>query len=271
MLEAVGTPADAPDLVTAIERAIDLTTKVPAEADVYPVPRGALQELLRATEILVARGLTQVAPRSRGELAVWLVALAKGARPTGWETELAGALKHPVAYVRQLALERTPDAVPPALVPLIAANLAHADPDVQVAAAELAERAKLTSLAPAVVKAMARATGLRLNIISSAAFLLGAREDRIAMLVVRLADPRAFDEALGELVDLLAYEGRGSDGVATPAQQAAVIPHWKKLVAAHRAEIRADQKIPLTDPSVTPALIPPTWKLGKPGGQGNWP
>ncbi len=271
MLEAVGVVADAPDLIKAIDRAIDITLKVPAEVGIYPVPRGALMELLRATEILVGRGLAPAAPRTRGELAVWLVALSKGARPAGWETELGAAMKHAVPYLRQLALERCPDAVPPALVPAVALDLANADPDVQVAAAELAQRAKLVALTPNVVKAMAKVTGLRLNIISSAAYLLGAREDRIAMLLVRLTEKDAFDEALGELVDLLAYEGRGSNGIPTDAQRAAVVPHWKKFVAAHRADIRADKKIPLTDPSVTPALIPPTWNLGKPGGKGDWP
>jgi hypothetical protein len=271
MLEAVGTTADAPALTKALEVAIDRTRTVPAETTVYPVPRGAVMELLRATEMLVARGLSPpVAPKSHGELAVWLVAIHKGARPTGWETTLARAMQHSTAYVRQLAMERSPEALSPPLASAVAANLAHADPDVQVAAAQLAERAKLLALAPDVVKAMRRATGLRLNIISNAAYMLGARHDRAQMLVVRLADKDAFEQALAELCDLLDYNGRSTNGTTTDAMRAAVVTQWKKFVADHRADIEASKKIPLTDPSVTKELLPPTWKLGKRTG-GQWP
>jgi hypothetical protein len=272
MLEAVGVAADAPDLVKAMDVAIDLTRTVPAEVNIYPVPRGAVQELLRATEILVARGLkAPAAPRTHGDLALWLVALHAGARPNGWEAELLAAMKHPTPYLRQLAMERAPDALPATLVPAVAANLADADFDVQVAAAELAQRAKLVALTQDVVKAMSKVTGIRLNIISNAAHMLGARYDRISMLVVRLSEKDAFDEALGELVDLIEYQGRGSSGYPTDAQRAAVVTRWKEFVASHRADIEAGRRIPLTDPSVTPDLIPPTWKLHRPGGKGDWP
>ncbi len=272
MLEAVGVAADAPDLVKAMDVAIDLTRTVPAEVNIYPVPRGAMQELLRATEILLARGLkAPAAPRTHGDLAVWLVALHAGARPSGWEAELLAAMKHPTPYLRQLAMERAPDALPATLVPAVAANLADADFDVQVAAAELARRAKLVVLTTDVVKAMSRVTGIRLNIISNAAYMLGARYDRISMLVARLSEKDAFDEALGELVDLLEYQGRGSSGYSTDAQRAAVVTRWKKFVASRRADIEAGRRIPLTDPGVTPDLIPPTWKLHRPGGKGDWP
>ncbi|HEY5948316.1 MAG TPA: hypothetical protein VIV40_22620, partial [Kofleriaceae bacterium] len=84
----------------------------------------------------------------------------------------------------------------------------------------------------------------------------------------RLSDKAAFDEALGELCDLLAYNGRSGDGVPTDAQRAAVIPHWKALVAAHQTEILAGTKLPLA--TVSPKLVPPQWKLGRPTG-GQWP
>ncbi|MEO8703091.1 MAG: hypothetical protein ABI867_23805 [Kofleriaceae bacterium] len=268
MLEAVGTLADVADLIKALEVAIDRTRTVPAETNVYPVPRGAMMELMRAAEILVGRGAIAGAPKTAGQTALWLAALHKGARPAGWETELGKAFVHPTAYVRQLAMERAPDTLTPALASALAANLAHADVDVQVAAAQLAERAKLHALAPTLVKAMSRATGLRLNVISNAAYQLGARYDRVQMLVVRLADAAAFDEALSDLCDLLVYSGRSVDGKITPAQRAAVIPHWKALIAAHKTEIETDKKLALAD--VTKDLLPPTWKLGKPTG-GQWP
>jgi hypothetical protein len=271
MLEAVGTKDDAPDLIKALDVAIDRTRTVPPETDVYPMPRGALMELLRAAEILVARGYAAPAtPAKPGELAIWLVSLRAGARPAGWEATLAKAMEHAIPHVRTLAMDHAPDAVTAAHTQAVAKNLAHADLDVQVAAAQLAQRAKLVALGPEVVKAMKRATGLRLNILSNAAYMLGARYERAQMLVVRLSDKDAFDQALSELCDILQYSGRSTSGTLTDAMRTAVIPPWKKLVTDHRAEIEAGTKLPLTHKSVTKDLLPPTWKLGNPAG-GQWP
>lgn len=270
ILEALGLPGDAPELVKALDVALDRTRTVPAEDGIYPVPRGAMMELLRATRMLVQRGLKTKSPTTPGELAVLLVAIHEGASPAGWEAELDKGMKHSISYVRELALRNTPDQVPPSLIPAITANLASLDPDVVVAAAELAARGKLVQLTADVVKAMKRPTGLRLNIVSYAAYQLGARWDRIQMLITRLSDKTAFNEALGELCDVLAYNGRGSDGEPSDAERAAVIPRWKKLVAAHRTEIENDSKIPLTTSDVTPKLLPPQWKLTRPTG-GQWP
>jgi hypothetical protein len=271
MLEAVGTVADGPDLVKALDVAIDRTRTVPAETNVYPVPRGAVMELMRAARILVARGLTApAAPAKPGELAIWLVALQTGARPASWETTLGAAMQHATAYVRELAMQHAPDPIPAAHVPLIAKNLAHADLDVQVAAASLAERGKLLALGPDVVKAMKRATGLRLNILGTAANALGQRYERVQMLIARLADKDVFDEVLRELLGTLQSSGSSSSGKATDAQRATVIAAWQKFAPAVRKEIEAGTRLALTDPRVTKHLIPPNWKLTGANG-GPWP
>ncbi|MBA2542870.1 MAG: hypothetical protein H0V17_24705, partial [Deltaproteobacteria bacterium] len=271
MLEAVGLPTDAPALIEALTAATLRASRVAPETDAYPTPRGAMMELLRATKMLVSRGLVaRPRPATLGELVVWLVALDGGARPGGWEVELGKLLKHDVSYLRELALTHAPNALPASLHPAVVANLGHTDVDVQVAAALLAANAKLVQLAPSVVNAMRRATGLRLSIISQAAYHLGARVDRIDMLIVRLADKAVFDHALSELCSVLAYDGRSmTNGKPTDAERAAVIPHWKKLAVTHRADIESGTKIALT--AATPSLLPPQWKLGRPGGGGEWP
>jgi hypothetical protein len=271
MLEAVGVAADGPDLVKALDIAIARTRTAPAEQDIYPVPRGACMELLRAATVLVGRGLQpSLAPKSPGEIALWLVALRAGARPAGWDSELSRAMSHTTAYLRQLALEHAPDAIPEALVPAVAADLAHPDPDVVVAAAQLAERARRTSLSADVVRAMAKVTGLRLDIVSNAAYMLGARYERMRALVARLEDKDAFDEALSELVGLLDYHGASRSGEVSGAKRAALAARWRSFVEKHRVAIEADKKVPLDDPSVTPDLLPSTWKLGRGDGR-EWP
>jgi hypothetical protein len=264
MLEAVGTPADGPALVKALDVAIDRTRKVPAETNVYPVPRGACQELLRAADMLIERKLApSAAPKTPGEVALWLVALPHASpRPRGWEAELGRAMKHTIPYVRQLALDHVPrHQLAASLLPAVATDLAHPDPDVVVAAAELAAREHATSLSHAVVAAMAKQTGLRLNIVSNAAYELGARFERARMLVSLLAKKGAFVEAMGELVGLLDSKGRSSDGNTPDAERRALATRWKAFVAKHRADIVAGKAIPLSDPTVTKDLVPSNWKL----------
>ncbi len=273
MLEALGTSADGASLSKALDAAIERTRTVQAETDLYPVPRGACQELLRAAEMLVVRGYAAPQkPSSPGEIAMWLVALSHATTlPNGWENEIARELKHQMTYVRELALDHVPaNHLTPSISQLVVTNLGSVDGDVVVAAAKLAEREHAVALASNVVAAMKSQTGMRLNIVSYAAHQLGARYTRAKALVARLSTPAAFDEALGELVDLLDYQGRSSNGVPTDAQRAVVVAKWKPFVEAHRADIEADKKVALDDPSVSPALVPPTWKLGRGNGV-EWP
>jgi hypothetical protein len=263
MIEAVGTPADGPDVVKALDAAMDRTRTAPPETDVYPTPRGACQELLRAAEILVDRKLAAAAkPKSPGEIAVWLVALSRGARPSAWEAELGRAMRHPIAYVRQLALERAPHgALSPALVTNVGADLVDRDLDVVVAAAQLAEGEHLAPLAPAVVRAMPKATDLRLNALATAAWSLGARYDRAKMLVSMLSNAAAFPQAFSELAGVIAHHGSSSSGQPTEAERKALAARWTQFITLHRADIEAGRTVPFKDPSVTPDLLPTAWKL----------
>jgi len=271
MLEAVGTAADAPDLVSALTRAILRTQTEPREAGVYPVPRGACQELLRAAQILLGRGLrAPVAPKSEGELAVWLLAVGQGAHPTGWEASLGRALRHPVPYLRALALDNTPAALPMRLEPAVSANLAHADIDVQIAATLLVERAKLTSLVPGIIRIIERAKDpTQLTIASNAAYELGARTARGLALAGRLAEPDMFNAALGELAGLLDSHGYSSSGSPPPHAGAQLVERWRAFIEQHRLEIQAGTRIPL-DENVPVDLVPPNWKLQHADGT-DWP
>ncbi|MCA1685663.1 MAG: hypothetical protein LC745_06685, partial [Planctomycetia bacterium] len=90
MIECVGTGDDLPALVGALDRAIKRTADVPREDGIYPVPRGACMELLRAARILVLRDAkVPSTPKSPGEAALWLTALKSRDtfRPKGWENE----------------------------------------------------------------------------------------------------------------------------------------------------------------------------------------
>ena len=256
MLEALGTTADGPDLIKALDVAIEKTRTTPAETTIYPVPRGACQELLRATEMLVARGLSPVAsPKSPGEIAVWLFALGN-AKPAGWEGEMKKLLRHAIPYVREIALGKVPANAAPTFAADVAANLTNADADVVVAAAKLAQRDKVTSLGKTVVAAIPKMTGIRLNAVSYAAYELGARKERVDALIPLLANKALFMDVMRELFGLLDQKSYGSSGDTPDAERAVLVTRWKAFAAKHASEIKAGTKMP-----VEKDLVPSNWTL----------
>jgi hypothetical protein len=256
MLEALGTAADAPDLIKALDVAIEKTRTTPAEKDVYPVPRGACQELLRATEMLVARGLPPIAsPKSPGQIAVWLYGL-DNAKPAGWEGEMRKLLRHAIPYVREIALGKVPAGSASTFAADIAANLTNADPDVVVAAAKLAQRDKVTSLGKNVVAAIPKMTGIRLNAVSYAAYELGARQERVDALIPLLANKALFADVMRELFGLSSQQSYGSSGDTPDAERAILVTRWKAFAAKHASEIKAGTKMPLEKD-----LVPSNWQL----------
>ncbi|HEY2369421.1 MAG TPA: hypothetical protein VGH87_23650 [Polyangiaceae bacterium] len=256
MLEALGEPADGPSLITALDDAIAKTRTTPAETNVYPVPRGACQELLRATEILVARGLPAApSPHSPGQVAVWLFALGK-AKPAGWEGEMTKLLRHAVPYVRELALDHVPAGSGATFATDVAANLSSADPDVVVAAAKLAERDHMTALGTTIAGAMPKMTGIRLNIVSNAAYALGAKVERANALVALLATKETFADSMRELVGIIGAKSFGSNGDTPDAERAALQTKWKAFLAAHKTEVQTGATIPMDK-----TLLPSNWTL----------
>jgi hypothetical protein len=256
MLEALGTPADGPDLIKALDVAIEKTRTTPAETSVYPVPRGACQELLRATEMLVDRGLAPVAsPKTPGEIAVWLFALDK-TKPAKWEGEMTKLVRHAIPYVREMAFDKVPAGSGATFAADIAANLVNADPDVVVAAAKLAQRDKIVSVAKNVVAAIPKMTGIRMNIVSVAAFELGARQERVDALIGLLANKAEFADVMRELFGLTSQQSYGSNGDTPDAERALLATRWKAFATKHAAEIKAGTKVPLDKD-----LVPSNWML----------
>ena len=113
MIEAFGTIAEVPALSGALDRALERTLTLPFERGGYPRPRGAMQELMRATDVMVSIGYTPpAAPATPGDAVLWLTSFGKGARPDSWQTTMRTLLEHRIPYLRELALQRLPDAAP---------------------------------------------------------------------------------------------------------------------------------------------------------------
>jgi hypothetical protein len=272
MLEAVGTPADAGALSAALARAIEKTTALPFEALVYPRPRGSSQELLRAAEILIARGYTPPEPGDHpGDIALWLVAIGRGARPAEWQGQISRALAHSIPYIREIAMTRLPADVPDGLVRAVAANLESSDVDVQIAACGFAARARLATLRNPVITALRNATeSWVINSCVNALYMLGGHYERVQILAERLAEPGVAPVILRYLTGVL--DNNGSSGCCSTAGNHAkeLSTRWLAFIALKQADIEAGRRISLEDPNVAADLFPPGVKLYR-TGKPDWP
>lgn len=266
-LEAVGTPADNPPLLDALNRAIAKTATVPRETHVSPPPRGACQELRRAARMLLERGLGPAdPPRSLGEFAEWLEGFQSSWRPPKWESTLHAALHHSNLYVRRIAFESMSE-VPPNFSSDVGDNLNSADRDVQVAAVSLAQQAKLTALGPRVAALISSTRDeWLLGTVWSAAQALDARLAATQALVGRLTDPTVAERAMGHLLDLFGTNGH-SGGELEPKEARAVQARWTAYIATHKTEISTG-KVPLVEE--TKSLVPKSFSLSR-DGQPDWP
>ena len=258
-----------PVFSAALSRAIMRTTTLPMETGVYPRPRGAMRELMRTADVLVARGYRVADPRrTPGETALWLVALGRGQRADGWEGELAWALEHPVPYIREVALERLPAPAAEPFVPAIRRSLEQPDIDVAIAACKIVERDRIRSLRPQLSELLSRAQDTWLiNAIGNALFVTGGRFEYLDAIARRMADPSQAVERFHSLITV--FDSKGAGGSVTPQEAAATSEGWRAFLAVRRQEIEAGQRIPL-DVRLPLDLIPPGWKFTRPDGT-SWP
>jgi len=273
MIEAVGQVQDAPALSAALTVALNRTLSLPFEKGGYPRPRGAMQELMRAAEVLVARGYVPPAASSQpGDLVLWLVSFAHAARPDNWAEPLQAALGHRIPYVRELALKRLPADAPTPLFDFVGQALASPEVDLRIAGCEAAGRLKLDQYHEAIAgiaRTAKPAETFLLNFSSNALFALGRGVDVMEIMAGRLVETDVWQEALGWLLNAFA-DLRGYGGSAEDAELPGLSRRWMSFIAAHRSELEAGKRFSLDDPAVTPDLVPRGYKLTR-AGKPDWP
>lgn len=256
VLECLGEAEDLPALVQGLDRAAAAAKDLPAEMHVYPRPRGACQELMRAARLMTQRGVKpQLPPRSPGAMLVFASAVGANAqfRPTDWEAHYARMLRHELPYVREVALKNIPLPPPEPVRKLLPELLTDADIDVQIAGCKVAEETKAPDLREPVLKAMrsAREEWL-LRAACNAAFAMNIRRDAIQVLVARLDEKGMTAECLDHLATFLLTDysvgsvpSRDMLGVETGRACKVV---WLKLLEKYGKELEAGKRFSLADP-----------------------
>jgi hypothetical protein len=267
MMEATGTAADAPAISRGLDRALERTLTLPFEKGGYPRPRGAMQELMRATDVMVSIGyVPPAAPATPGDAALWLTAFGKGARPENWRTTMRSLLDHRIPYIRELALQRLPDDAPAELLAAVGPALQHTDLDLQMAALDAISRLKLPGYEPRLKEIVRSATDFMLfNCASNALSATAGPVALYQLMTERLNEPDMFNRAMSTLLyGTLQVAGAGGGPVSEDVRQS-LATRWQAFLETHRADIAAGKRFPLDDPAVA-GLIPPGWNV-RPSGK----
>jgi hypothetical protein len=269
MLQCAGRKEDVPHLIRALDREIAAAAQRPLEDKVYPRPRGACGELLRAARVLSARfGQEPLTIDTPGQAVVFLCAVGRteSFRPDGWERQYARLLQHEVAYVREVALDNLPLPAPEPLLKLLPGLITDKDIDVQIAACHVAEKIKRAELKEPVLKVLATAREhWQFNAASNAASALGAHWERLEILVSRLDEVVMTQECLSNLLTTVVDNVGGWSGPSdkwTAADARTCKARWVRFLQEHGKTLKAGNRFKRDDPAITPDLFP-TVTIGK--------
>ena len=280
MIQAVGTPAEAPVVIAALDRVLNNPTSINPRHDAkdnilnFPEP---IPELLRAMQSLHARGfmLNSGGLSGHAQIMLWFEWLANepGPRPAQW-LEMAHAFGPGNRYPLQETIVRSiPSPMPPECAKLVEGALADRDYGVCRAACEVAGKSgRKEFIRPLLEIIQTEPHEWLLRAASDAARQLGAGYDLLEVWADRLDNETLYPVALDNLQTVL--EGLpGGWGGRTDLSRSARLElrrQWKAFLGKHVADIRAGKKFKISDPAVPSALFGGARSFRLPDGT-TWP
>ena len=276
-IECVGRPSEAILIERALDREVARTLTLEFEEGLYPRPRGACQELLRAARVLLKRGAEAPAhPASPGQSMFFLLALKNDEtfRPDGWIDTCDRLLSCGIPYVSEQTLAALPKPIPEALRRHLGPVLAAQDIDAAIAACRIVERDKLLDLKAPVLSICATAREPWLfRAAGNAVHALDADYEHLEILVSRLDEPDLLFERLDRLKTIV-FDNVGGGGfssnIGVEAKAARIKPKWQTFIATHETYLKAGGKFTLPDPNVPPEMFPAEYFITLKDGR-HWP
>jgi hypothetical protein len=260
ILASIGEPEDIPDIASALNGAL--------------LSRGLAQELTRAAEGIVGLGYVPSMPSERpGDQVVWLLALARGARPIGWESALAKILDAGPTYVKDLAVRRMPVPAPDSVLASIGSLLEQSDSEVLANTCGIVQRQSLVTLRPRAMSIFRTTSNdSAFRSCGYAVLQLGPRMEYYEVLLSRLTEEgRTASVALSSLLGVFEGTTGGGSRTTIPAGQARLLAQrWRAFMDRHRADLEAGRKLSLDLPDATGDLVPEGWNLFR-DGKPQWP
>lgn len=271
IISCIGESVDLAELLPALDRAVVNTKTAPLEKDIYPLPRGACTELIRALDISIELGSAiPVEPKNAGEAVLFLraIGLRTDFRPDGWENMYAKLLQYDIPYVRQLALENLPVPLTASQLEIVRTLLADADINVRIAACDVAKRAKAGELAEPILKILSSLDRNAIepgslefwliNAADNAAYALGARLARLQIWASHLDEEGMARAAIEQLAGIVNKEGITSygarDNIDIETARALKVK-WTKFLQEHGKDIQAGRVFKIGEPELPADLF----------------
>ncbi len=261
MLECIGTTDDVRALTRALDKALLQTKQMKLEEDVYPRPRGAVAELMRAGKILGENeGVVSSRPTSPGQAAMFLTAIGSNPkyRPSGWKEQYMRLFKSDIPYLRELTLVNLP--LPPQF-PVnqnITDLLLDKNVDVRIAACELIDRANLTDMKqPLLANVRQAKEDWHLRAAVNSSVKLGCFRQAVEIMVSRLDEPGMLEPMLQHLQGTVdGDQGAAFDREPAKNAGAKIKPFWQELLKNHGHVLQSGGRFKIGAPYLKADLFP---------------
>jgi hypothetical protein len=276
-MECVGQPSDAVLVEQALDREVRRTLTLEFETQQYPRPRGACQELLRAAQVLLARGApAPTRPVSDGQAMFFLLALTQDEtfRPDGWLETCDRLLRSDISYIQEQTLIALPAPMPEPLRKHLTPILASGNVDAAIEACRIIQRDKLHDQKDVILNICRSAREEWLfRAAGNALHALGAGYEHLEVLVTRLDEANRLFDRLDRLRGIVFDNtGGASSGhnVGVEAEAQRIKPLWQAFIRAHEERLRAGRRFTLPDPNVPAEMFPTQYSITLKDGQ-RWP
>jgi hypothetical protein len=282
---SVASPNEMPTIFKALDRMLERTEEVEVES---PLTYGIIPHLQWAVQGILSRGgKAPEHPKSSGEIAVFLEALGRGvhnmtpkddlpALPPKFDEYARQWIDHPISYIQRLTIEALQTPCPDWAIEPLRARLDDRDLGVQYAAINAVSGSGDKSFGPVLLKLVRDADDQWVVwAASEAATKLEMPRDEVLLAWAERLDRTDFDNkyrALNQLVILIKHQGSSGNSNGpqpTKAEQAALKDRWIKLITEQGEAIRNGKEFTVTDPEITPDLIPPYFSIGV--ASSDWP
>ncbi len=263
MITARGRPDQAPVLLAAIQRALEIPIAVrnSPQANIVDDP-GDLFTLMEAAAVLGARGWHMVREGTLAEKLVGLSQLAmlidQRSEDGLWKRRVREALKHEHPVLRKYALQAIPMPITDEWETPMLEALRDPDWGVVLAACRVAGMSGRKSLSAPLVQIVRTIPSVESDA-EEAALALGAKSELCEVWCERITDRQQMSHALEQLIlatiDLPPRSGSGNGGSGFTKQQQGMLQEaWRTFLATHRGLLASGRLVSRDDPSLVPVI-----------------
>lgn len=275
IIRCLGGKDDLRRFMKILDRGLVAMKDDPVEQGSYPRPPTASAALVDAGWELVGRGAkVPTDTQTPGQAVLFMLALSEreNFRPSNWEITAAELLKHPIPYVREIAVKNLPIPLHMSLHEPVLALIKDDYSPVQVQACNLAAKNKSERFRTPLLDILEEIEDRWVLCAAyNAAFECGVNRDYLLEICVeRLADNDLAITLFDLIIKVVEHEGGYGYSQVDWSKVSELKNRWKLLIEDNRDRIRAGQLFKIAEPPLTPDLFPRGFRFHR-KNKTSWP